>query len=900
MNRSSRQPSATTKLVEELLAFGKDDAAPAPSSSLDREAEDVAANRNKAHSSSREPVASTGRIADGNDDGAAARLSKLSLEDRDASAPQPKPAKPAKSLKNLLRSTSHTIRLQDADGTERKRVLTSWKMPDYAYKRDPCPFPTRARGLFTERVKGNDNGEEDEYRIVARGYDKFFNVGEVSWTQWDTIGQHSTGPYELTTKSNGCIILIGALDEKNLVVTSKHSIGRNANLSTENGVSHSERGEHWLERHLESVGRKKEDLAAELFRRNLTAVAELCDDSFEEHVLAYSSELTGLHLHGLNVNEATLNTLPSSEVTQFAKDWGLIPTPYSVFPSVVAVRTYCETVQQAGGVEGPDGKITPVEGFVVRGHRRGGQAGEAFFWKVKYDEPYLMYREWREITRRLLSAYPDLDSATPKLRNEESRLYLWWVSREIKRDHAKFDPWKHGKGIIATREEFLTWSKTPEADKARRELGQKVEMDETERKNRRFDRTILVPVAVQGCGKTALGLELSKLFGWGHVQSDDFLQKKPAPHFLKAIRTMLDKESVVIADKNNHVAKHRADLVSLAESLYPKHTVRLVALVWPTNSESLSRDKFHALCASRIVDRGQNHQTLRAGGEHEQIIWKFLGQHEPFDGEVNAADSKFDHVIEMHAEWSQEEALQQCVDALAKIDGLLPPATEVPLPDERVAEAVAYAKSWTPSVREETPAPSQPKPRQKTAQARYYGISVDVDLEALVDKALPASEKQDPTSLWSALVKSSRVERHPHVTLVHRNELEGPDETVRAQKQAQWYHYAHLVEEAVKGDGQETALNVEVTLGPRLAWDGRAMSIEVSALRAKTEASIALAEDSGAHITIGTRASNIRPFEGRWLMEAVMNGKKTTAAGGDIHVVKIDCVKVDGKLAGLS
>lgn len=50
-------------------------------------------------------------------------------------------------------------------------------MADYAYKRDPCPFPTRARGLFTEKI-----GEED-YRIVARGYDKFFNVNEVSWTQ---------------------------------------------------------------------------------------------------------------------------------------------------------------------------------------------------------------------------------------------------------------------------------------------------------------------------------------------------------------------------------------------------------------------------------------------------------------------------------------------------------------------------------------------------------------------------------------------------------------------------------------------------------------------------------------------------------------------------------------------
>lgn len=50
--------------------------------------------------------------------------------------------------------------------------LTSWHMQDYVYKQDPCPYPTRARGLFTT-----------EDRIVVRGYDKFFNVGEVSWTK---------------------------------------------------------------------------------------------------------------------------------------------------------------------------------------------------------------------------------------------------------------------------------------------------------------------------------------------------------------------------------------------------------------------------------------------------------------------------------------------------------------------------------------------------------------------------------------------------------------------------------------------------------------------------------------------------------------------------------------------
>jgi len=86
------------------------------------------------------------------------------------------------SLKKLLKSTQHTVKFTGEDGEEQERELTSWKMADYAYKRDPCPFPTRARGLFTEKI-----GEED-YRIVARGYDKFFNVNEVSWTQ---VSSHS-------------------------------------------------------------------------------------------------------------------------------------------------------------------------------------------------------------------------------------------------------------------------------------------------------------------------------------------------------------------------------------------------------------------------------------------------------------------------------------------------------------------------------------------------------------------------------------------------------------------------------------------------------------------------------------------------------------------------------------
>ena len=81
-----------------------------------------------------------------------------------------------KKLSKLLKHTDHIVpssatSRQDERGKEYR--LTSWKMQDYMYKRDPCPYPTRARGLFTL-------GKE---RIVARAYDKFFNVGEVSWTK---------------------------------------------------------------------------------------------------------------------------------------------------------------------------------------------------------------------------------------------------------------------------------------------------------------------------------------------------------------------------------------------------------------------------------------------------------------------------------------------------------------------------------------------------------------------------------------------------------------------------------------------------------------------------------------------------------------------------------------------
>lgn len=70
-------------------------------------------------------------------------------------------------------------------------------MTEHMYFKKSLVFPTLARGLFTEEVLEGDpvppletcshqsesNPDAPNERIVLRGYDKFFNIGEVSWTE---------------------------------------------------------------------------------------------------------------------------------------------------------------------------------------------------------------------------------------------------------------------------------------------------------------------------------------------------------------------------------------------------------------------------------------------------------------------------------------------------------------------------------------------------------------------------------------------------------------------------------------------------------------------------------------------------------------------------------------------
>ncbi|KAJ7638295.1 RNA ligase [Roridomyces roridus] len=757
--------------------------------------------------------------------------------------------------------------------------VRSWKMDEFKYYDVPSPFPTLARGIFTVDLPKADPAASQEYRIVARGYDKFFNIGEVPWTTWEALESHTAAPYTLSLKSNGCIIFIAALTRTKLLVTSKHSIGPTAG----EGISHAQAGETWLRKYLVQKGRTEEQLAERLWDNNWTAIAELCDDSFEEHVLGYAPEKTGLHLHGLNESTNAFCTLPQKQVDEFAIEWGFIRTESLVLSSLAEVRSFTDAVGETGAWNGE-----PVEGFVVRTHVAStpGKApyapGATFFFKIKFDEPYMMYRDWREITKTLLRLHEQSrtgkgkgsekgmsESSLPKgkMRRAETRAYVRWAIGEIERDPSQFDDYGKNKGIIATRERFLAYISTPEgAELLAAAKAGSMPPRSSDGTPAPFGKTIIVPVAIPGCGKTAVSVALAHIFGFGHTQSDDVRAKKPAPIFIKNVTTLLKTQDVVIADKNNHLQQHRGALRAAVAGRNPP--VRLLALDW--SLEGTTPAEAHRVCANRIITRGTNHQSLRPSDTdqraHEQVVWMFINQTQPL------APAEVDGVIEMVIGEALEDSVSRAVAGVVRELGLPAPAAE------KIAEGVAAAKHYAVA----TGAPAEAKGKEKgkekqTAKAepekkkfkppRYYALLPEIELGKLL--AGPVAQDPDAAALYAHLVKEKRISDRPHVTLVHSKALH------EAGAQELWDRCA-----ALDRIDEKMAPVFLCTLGS-VVWNKRVMAVTVDDVQLDGETPVGGAlEDvmndglrKRLHITVGTGNASIAAVEAKGLVEDWRAGK---------------------------
>ena len=515
-------------------------------------------------------------------------------------------------------------------------TVDSWRFQEWDYKRDD--LPTYARGLFTtERSDGT-------HEIVVRGYDKFFNVDEVPSTKWVHIEEDTTGPYELSVKENGCIIFMSGLEDGTLLVCSKHSTGTRSDVAE----SHAKVGEKWVKRHVESVGKTTRELAMTLREMNVTAVGELCDDAFEEHVLEYPPGIAGLYLHGINFNVPEFATLSGPEVHAFADTWGFKKAQYVMIQSLDEVKQFLDKCAETGSWEGRD-----TEGFVVRCKKRSRDRSDApnWFFKYKFDEPYLMYRQWRECTKAIIAGRP------PKYKKHQkiTKAYLLYARRQLQQDPSLAKAYNQNHGIIKMRDGFLA------------EIGKKgsdiIRQEEAEGNGTGHDgetnNVVLIPIATIGCGKTTVATALVKLFGFGHIQNDNIQGQKGRPaRFALGVTNLMATNNVVIADRNNHQRRERAQIMNDVSKVVPD--TRFVALHYVHDPKNKMLDGIRKVTRERVLERGDNHQTIRAASKGPQeIIGIMEGFLERFQGcNVNVPpDSDFDEVIDLDVSASSLENL---------------------------------------------------------------------------------------------------------------------------------------------------------------------------------------------------------------------------------------------------
>ena len=686
--------------------------------------------------------------------------------------------------------------------------LISWVVADHAFK-TPGLLPIKARGLFTHK---------DTNKIFVRGYDKFFNIGETIESSWKYLLEKAKGPFEMTLKENGCIIYVSQLDGE-LLVTSKHAIGATA---ADGSPSHAGMGELWLEKHLKEVNVKKSVLVDFLAARNLTAVFELVDDDFEEHVLEYPPEKRGLYCHGLNFNTLIFDSLPTPEVHDFAKKFGFRFVDLISFDSVDKVKQFGDECAKTGCYLG-----NPIEGFVVRCFVEENNKKRVHFFKIKFDNPYLMFREWRELTSMIISG-----KSPKRFKFELSGKYIPWCQAKFRQEPHLFKTFNKKKGIIALRNLFLR-----EVEGLENFVGPEVVQlcaeakmlsgKEGSRAEFGKEKTLIIPIATIGSGKTTLARCLTILYpdDFGHIQNDNIQSKKGGRLFEQKIMEEFLEHDIVIADRNNHLYQHREGLSVAFLQEYPGG--KIVALDWMV--DRLDKKAVIELTSKRVEVRGENHQSLTPGKtkNYKTIINNFVHRRDGLNLD-HPADTMISTVIEMNLEAALEINLAKIIKSLD-------------LPDsspEDVARAFEQAKNFKEGFSKVI--------SNKLSKPTYYGVKVDTDVLDLIKKPLYDAGK---SHLWES-IKSRNIERTQwHATIA-----------ISSTKSELYKKFSEKLSQINSADPLAVGAKVKLFC-TKLVWNERVIALKID----RSEPSVPSVNQK-LHITVSTLVDDAKPFESNALL----------------------------------
>lgn len=223
---------------------------------------------------------------------------------------------------------------------------------DVFYDKKWNTVTTKARGLFIDI---------DKNKIVARSYDKFFNIGERDETTLSKLGDMKY-PVTLFRKENGFLGIL-SVEGDNFFIASKTTtqgdyVGYFKAILTKKNIL-------------------TEDLKNYIKEKNVTLVFEVIDPINDPHIIDYKEEK--IILLDIIDNKFQYHKLPFEDLQLVASKFGIeCKTKVGTLKDHASLNTWF-SVAEAGGYD-------QNEGYVIED-----QNG----FMVKYKTPY--YRKWKQM-----------------------------------------------------------------------------------------------------------------------------------------------------------------------------------------------------------------------------------------------------------------------------------------------------------------------------------------------------------------------------------------------------------------------------------------------------------------------------------------------------------------------
>lgn len=285
----------------------------------------------------------------------------------------------------------------------------------------------KARGLYID-VK--------DYKIVARAYDKFFNINEKPETKMDMLIHKMQFPVTAYVKENGFLGIVGWNPEtEELLITSK---------STPTGCF----SEYLKQALYRSYGIDTMDKIKKYIKENnVSFVFECCDMENDPHIIEYPE--SKVVLLDIVKNQMKFEKMSYEELMQLANELGI-----KVKEKAFVIKSWEDFYAWYNEVtsEGYKYKGNNIEGFVI-------EDSVGYMTKLKL----FYYKYWKRLrgVAQSVLKYGDYKYTDSLLTREENEFLEWCKSTFLNMTPEEKESAKSYTSICDLRKEFYDWKTKP-------------------------------------------------------------------------------------------------------------------------------------------------------------------------------------------------------------------------------------------------------------------------------------------------------------------------------------------------------------------------------------------------------------------------------------------------------